>query len=412
MYEIDSWINSRSFVPEKKLNIIYREFNDFMHSDNYIPAYSNTCMLHHTYVTEKIEIPQKVKEMYSTIGRYTPIHRAKNLEKKLGTNCKIYLKREDFSPTGSFKLSSQIPQVYYAKQEGKKTILLGTSAGQTGASGALAAKLFDMNCRVFVANHAYKSRKGRCNLMRMYGAEVISSPSMETEIGRVLNETKEADFKSTEAIAVAEVTELISKNDSAVYCPGSFADFTLTYSSVIGLETIKQFEKMEILPDKIIGCIGGGSSFGGMVLPFLKKYGDQIKYIATESDNIPKMTKGQYRFDHPMTDPKYPKCKMYTLGYEYTPSDLHATGLRFHGLSPILSYLLSKNTFTPYSITQNDAIKAACLLAQTEGIIVAPESSYSMAQLIKEAKKNEGTVLLSCVTGNGYLDLNAYGEML
>lgn len=413
MYEIEKWVNARSFVPEDELNNIYSEFISYSQSSRFIPSYSSKVMEHQIIFDEYIDIPDEVRAKYQLIGRPTPIHRACGLERALNTNCRIYFKREDLLPSGSFKLNTMLPQAYYAKIDGRKTVLIATSAGQTGASGAFASALFGLKCRVFIANHAYVSRQGRCNLMRMYGAEVVSSPTQETEIGKNIMEAYGPEFKSTEAVALSEVAEIISKNHDCVTFPGSFSDFTLSYNTIVGQETIKQFEKLDALPNKIIGCVGGGSSFGGMVLPFMKKYGEKIGYYGVESENVPKMTKGAYKFDYPgVSSNQYPKCKMYSLGYNYTPPNIHATGLRYHAISPILSYLLYKKKFTPVAIPQEEALDAAKMLARSEGIITAPESSYSIARIIREAKMNNGDVLLTAITGNGCLDLNAYGDVL
>lgn len=409
MYEIERWINARSFVPEDELNNIYSEFISFSQSPKFIPSYSSKVMEHQIVFDEYIDIPEEVREKYRQIGRFTPLHRALGLEKALNTNCQIYLKREDLLPSGSFKLNAMLPQAYFAKNDGRKTVLLATSAGQTGASGAFAAALFGLKCKVFIANHAYVSRPGRCNMMRMYGAEVVSSPTMETEIGRNISEAYGMEFKSTEAVALSEVAEIISKDHECVTFPGSFSDFTLSYNTIVGQETIKQFEELGVLPNKVVGCVGGGSSFGGIVLPFMKKYDEKIEYFGVESENVPKMTKGVYKFDYPgVSSNQYPRCKMYSLGYNYIPPNIHATGLRYHGVSPIISYLLSKKKFTPFAVPQQEALDAAKLLASSEGIITAPESSYSIAKIIREAKVNNGDVLLTAITGNGYLDLNAY----
>jgi len=409
MYKIKNWINARSFVPEDELNDIYSEFISYSQSPKFIPSYSGGVLQHQVVFDEYIEIPYEVREKYEYIGRFTPLQRAYGLEKEINTNCKIYLKREDLLPSGSFKLNAMLPQAYYAKIDNRKTVLIATSAGQTGASGALASKLFGLGCRVFIANHAFISRAGRCNLMRMYGAEVISSPSLETEMGRNISEAYGPEFKSTEAVALSEVAEIISKNHECVTFPGSFCDFTLTYNTIVGQETIVQLEEMGILPNKIIGCVGGGSSFGGMILPFMKKYGEKIEYYGIESENVPKMTKGAYKYDYSgVSSNQYPKCKMYSLGYNYTPPNIHATGLRYHAVSPIISYLLNRKKFIPVAISQQEALEAAKMLARSQGIVTAPESSYSIAQIIREAKKNNSDILLTTVTGNGYLDLNAY----
>lgn len=412
MYKINNWLNCRTLVPAPELRHIYKEFIDYS-MKGMSEATPEAIIGHNLSLEKEIAIPSEVKRIYEEIGRNTPLMRAKNLEKALNTNCKIYFKREDVLPTGSFKLNAIIPQAYYAKCENKKQIITETAAGQTGAAAAFGSGYFDLPCKVYMVKSSYNTRPVRRKQMEIYGAEVISSPSSQTEAGRAILEKFKDDssYPGNEAVAVSECAEDIFNNPTACTLSGSFLDVVLTYQSIIGQEADYQLEHEfnEIRPDKIISCVGGGSSFGGLVLPFIHKYGETaIEYIAVESKDIPKMTKGEYRYDYPGSSKQYPRLKMYTLGHNYTPPNIHSTGLRYHGTSPIISYLLDKNVVKAYALEEEEALKSALLFTEVEGIIPAPESSYGIAKVIEEAKKNDEKVILSIITGNGFLDLDAF----
>lgn len=411
---MDYWLNSRALVPVDDLMIIYKEFMEYSLSNEGLGrALPETVAEHNLSFEKKFEIPDQVKEKYSEIGRATPLIRAKNLEKYLKTNCRIYFKREDVLPTGSFKINATIAQAYFAKENGRKTIIAETAAGQTGAAVSFAASCYGLNCKIYMVKSSYESRKDRRHQMELYGANVISSPSTQTEEGKEVLK-KISDYESypgNEAVAVSECAEDVFRTQNSATISGSFLDVVLSYQSIVGQEADIQLREQygEKRPDIIACCVGGGSIFGGLNFPFMHLYpDDDIVYYAVESTDIPKLTKGSYTYDYPGSSTTYPKLKMYTLGHNFLPPDIHSSGLRYHGTSPIISYLLSKGRINAVALDESYALEKAEIFSRLEGIIPSPESAYGIAKIMDEAQKNENKVILGVISGNGFLDLSAY----
>lgn len=360
-----------------------------------------------------IKIPHEVREIYAKIGRATPLQRADNLEKALGTNCKIFFKREDTTLQGSHKINTALAQAYYIKKAGFKNVTTETGAGQWGSALSLACKLFDLNCTVYQVKCSYDQNPARRTIMKLYGAKVIASPSDTTKIGREMQK-KFPNTPGSLGMAIAEAVEIAKENEDTVYSLGSVLNHVLMHQTVIGQETKKQLEKIGESADIVIGCVGGGSNFGGIALPFIpdKLNGKEIELIGVEPKEVPSMTKGEYKYDYGDTGKQTPLLKMHTLGCEFVPEAIYAGGLRYHGVAPIISALIDHNLVKAESYSQEECFLAAKLFAETEGIIAAPESSHALKSAIEHAKKNDGKTIVFNLSGNGILDLAAYEKVL
>lgn len=360
-----------------------------------------------------ISIPTEVLNAYRKLGRPTPLVRARNLERYLGTPAQIYYKREDLSPSGSHKVNTSIAQAYYAKLECVKTLTTETSAGQWGSALALACSFFNIRCLVFMTRSSYLSKPYRKTLMELFGAEVVPSPSNRTEVGRrFLN--KDPNHPGSLGIAISEAVEMALNDDGTKYAVGSVMNFVLLHQTIIGLETMLQ---LDLEPDIVIGCVGGGSNFSGLSFPMIgsKLRGEgfeRTEFIAVESKASPKMTEGIYRYEFGDTAGYLPMFKMYTVGKDFIPPPLHAAGLRYHAAAPVLSLLIHEGLVKPAAYTQEEVLESARIFAKTEGIVPAPETAHAIKRVIDEAvrcrKRNLDKTILFCFSGHGLLDLSAY----
>jgi tryptophan synthase beta chain len=366
-----------------------------------------------------IEIPKDLIDIYLKAGRPRPLFRATNLEKKLGTPAKLFYKSEFFSPTGSHKVNTALAQAYYAKKQGIKRMTTETGAGQWGTALAYACALTDLDCTVYWVRAVHDWKPERRTFMQMLGAKVYASPSDKTESGSVLYKENHSHPGSL-SIAISEGLEDSYKDSKATYGLGSVLNHVLTHQTIIGLETQKQFEKIDMYPDICISCLGGGSNFGGFTIPFI---GDvltkekEIKFIAAQSQSSPNL-QGEYKYDFADHAEKTPQLKMYTLGHQTDFPPIKGDGLRYHGCSPILS-LLRKHGYidtVAYPIDEKYVFEKAMMFMQTEGWIPAPESAYSVTCAIDEALKckrtGEKKVIAFNVSGHGFLDINGYKEIL
>lgn len=365
-----------------------------------------------------IKIPKKVRELYKTMGRPTPLFRAKNLEEKLGTPAKIYFKREDTTPTGSHKINSAIPQAYYAKKDGIERLTTETGAGQWGTALSLACQMLDMECTVYMVKTSFQQKPTRKTLIELYGGNLIASPSPNTEYGRnVLKE--DPNHPGSLGIAISEAMEDALNDEKAYYSLGSLLNHVLLHQTIIGQELKKQLEIAEETPDTMIACVGGGSNFGGSCFPLLKDKLDgknDCEFIAVEPNSCPTLTQGEYRYDYGDTAGLTPRLKMYTLGKDFVPPAVHAGGLRYHGMSPQVALLVNEGYIEPRTVMQNDIFQAGRLFAQTEGILAAPESCHAIKAAIDEAKKAKETgaekTIVFNLSGHGNLDLKGYSDYM
>ena len=371
--------------------------------------------------TRYYPIPQEILDFYK-MYRPSPLTRAYCLEKKLDTPAKIYYKFEGNNTSGSHKLNSAIAQAYYAKQQGLKGVTTETGAGQWGTALSMACAYLDLDCDVYMVKVSYEQKPFRREVMRTYGAKVTPSPSMNTNIGRKINE----EFPGTTGslgCAISEAVEAATSRDGYRYVLGSVLNQVLLHQSVIGVEAKLAMDKYGIKPDVIIGCAGGGSNLGGLISPFMgeKLRGEaDYQFIAVEPASCPSLTRGTFGYDFCDTGKVCPLAKMYTLGSGFIPSPNHAGGLRYHGMSPTLSQLYHDGYMEARAVEQTSIFEAAELFARTEGTLPAPESSHAIKVAIDEAIKcketGEEKTILFGLTGTGYFDMYAYekfhnGEM-
>lgn len=361
-----------------------------------------------------IAIPQEIQDFYK-MYRPSPLVRAYCLEKKLGTPAKIYYKFEGNNTSGSHKLNSAIAQAYYAKKQGLKGVTTETGAGQWGTALSMACSYFDLDCQVYMVKVSYEQKPFRREVMRTYGAAVTPSPSETTEVGRKIL----AEFPGTGGslgCAISEAVEAATTQDGYRYVLGSVLSQVLLHQSVIGMETKTAMDKYGIKPDIIIGCAGGGSNLGGLISPFMgeKLRGEaDYRFIAVEPASCPSLTRGVYAYDFCDTGKVCPLQKMYTLGSGFMPSPNHAGGLRYHGMSSVLSELYDQGLMEAVSVEQTSVFEAAQMFARVEGILPAPESSHAIKAAVDEAVKcretGEEKTILFGLTGTGYFDMYAYG---
>ncbi len=368
-----------------------------------------------------IEIPEEIRNFYK-MYRPSPLVRAYCLEKKLGTPAKIYYKFEGNNTSGSHKLNSAIAQAYYAKAQGLKGVTTETGAGQWGTALSMACSYFDLDCKVYMVKVSYEQKPFRREVMRTYGASVTPSPSDTTNVGREILK-KYPGTTGSLGCAISEAVETAVSNDGYKYVLGSVLGQVLLHQSVIGLETKAALDKYDIHPDIIIGCAGGGSNLGGLIAPFMgeKLRGEaDYRFIAVEPSSCPSLTRGKYAYDFCDTGMVCPLSKMYTLGSGFIPAPNHAGGLRYHGMSYVLSQLFDDGYLEATSVEQTSVFEAAETFARVEGILPAPESSHAIRVAIDEALKckenGEEKTIVFGLTGTGYFDMVAYekynnGEM-
>ncbi|RLD13600.1 MAG: TrpB-like pyridoxal phosphate-dependent enzyme [Caldiserica bacterium] len=360
-----------------------------------------------------IDIPEEVLQVYS-MWRPTPLVRAENLEKAIGTEAKIFYKNESVSPPGSHKPNTAVAQAYFASIEGTERLVTETGAGQWGSALSFAGAQFGLNVRVYMVKVSYEQKPYRRLLMESWGAECFPSPTDMTEVGKMIRE-RFPDTSGSLGIAISEAVEEAAKNKDTKYAIGSVANHVLLHQTIIGLETKKQLEKEGLTPTVMIGCVGGGSNFGGFILPFVPDRLDDknIRFVAVEPKACPTFTKGKYTYDYGDTGRVTPLFKMYTLGSSFVPPSIHAGGLRYHGDAPILSLLLKNNIIEATSFYQKEVFEAGILFAKTEGIIPAPETNHAIKAVIEEAKKaKRGDVIVFNFSGHGHFDLSAYDAYL
>ena len=364
---------------------------------------------------EYIEIPEEIRSFYK-MYRPSPLIRAYCLEKALGTPAEIYYKFEGNNTSGSHKLNSAVAQAYYAKKQGLKSITTETGAGQWGTALSMASAYFGLDLTIYMVKVSSEQKPHRKEVMRTYGAKVVASPSDTTEAGRKILK----EFPGTGGslgCAISEAVEKAVTSDSCRYVLGSVLDHVVLHQSVIGLETKAALKKYGIEPDMIIGCCGGGSNFGGLIAPFM---GDRIKgkndieFVGVEPASCPSLTRGKYVYDFCDSAKITPLAKMYTLGCGFMPAANHAGGLRYHGMSPIVSALYDQGYMRAVSVEQTKVFEAAEIFARTEGILPAPESSHAIRVALDEALKCKETgkkkVIVFGLTGTGYFDMTAYKQ--
>jgi len=364
-----------------------------------------------------IEIPREVRDVYA-LYRPTPLLRAVRLEKALQTPAHIYYKYEGASPVGSHKPNTAIPQAYYNKVAGTRRLASETGAGQWGSALAFACSLFGLECTIYMVKVSFDQKPYRKLLIQTYGATVHGSPSMQTEFGRKVL-AADADSTGSLGIAISEAIEDTARNPGTKYSLGSVLNFVCLHQSVIGQETIKQMELAGEDPDIIIGCAGGGSNFAGLAFPFIRqkiKERKNNRIIAVEPASCPSLTEGELRYDFGDTAQTTPLLMMHTLGHQFMPPSIHAGGLRYHGMSPMVSHCKNLGLIDAMAVPQLKVFESAVQFARTEGIVPAPESAHAISVAIDEAircrEENQKRVIVLNLSGNGLLDLAAYDTYL
>ena len=413
-----SWYNVVADMKVKPRPILNPTTKEPMTAEDLYPLFAEELARQEMNDTDRwIEIPDEVRDMYR-IWRPTPLVRARGLEKMLDTPAHIYFKNESVSPVGSHKLNSAIPQAYYNKKQGVTNITTETGAGQWGAALSMAAKHFGLELAVYMVKVSYHQKPYRRSIMQTYGAQVIASPSMSTKAGRrILTDTP--NYQGSLGTAISEAVELAMSTPNCKYTLGSVLNHVALHQTVIGLEAEKQMEMAGEYPDVVIACFGGGSNFAGITFPFLRHNftGERnTRFIAAEPSSCPKLTRGVFQYDYGDEAGYTPMIPMLTLGHNFSPANIHAGGLRYHGAGSVVSQLKQDNWVEAVDIPQLETFKAATMFAQSEGIIPAPESSHAIATAIREAlkAKEEGVqkTILFNLSGHGLIDMAAYDRYI
>jgi len=364
-----------------------------------------------------IDIPGGVLDVYRQ-WRPSPLFRAHRLEKALGTPARIYYKYEGVSPAGSHKPNTAVPQAYYNAQEGIKKLVTETGAGQWGTALAFACALYDMECEVFQVGASFDAKPFRKLMIEAFGGTVHRSPSQLTEVGKMLAADPK-NLSGSLGIAISEAVEVAVKDPGTRYALGSVLNHVLMHQTIIGEEALLQMAKAGDTPTLIVGCTGGGSNFGGLAFPFLReKMAGKIspRILAAEPESCPSLTRGTYAYDFGDTAGMTPLMKMHTLGKDFIPDPIHAGGLRYHGMAPLISHIYDLGLMDAQAVGQTECFSAAVQFARNEGIVPAPEPTHAIAIAIQEALKaketGEETVILTALCGHGHFDLAAYDEFL
>jgi len=380
--------------------------------------FAKECLRQEVSTEEFFAIPEEVREAYLRLGRPTPLYRARRLEKKLGTPAKIFFKREDLNPAGSHKPNTAVAQAYYHREEGTERLTTETGAGQWGSALALASAIFSIKLTVYMTRSSFDQKPYRRVLMEIYGAKVHASPSTNTAIGRSYLQ-KDAAHPGSLGIAISEAVEDCVTHENTKYSLGSVLNHVLTHQSIVGQEAKIQMQEFDEDPDYIVGCIGGGSNYAGLAYPFMRdklRGKSDAQFVAAEPKAVPSTTRGEYRYDYADAGETTPLIKMYTVGHNYQCPPIHAGGLRYHGKAPSMSMLIERGFMRSVAVSQNEAMEAGMLLAQTEGIVAAPETNHAIKAAVDIAieckRTSEAKTILFNLSGHGLLDLKAYQDKM
>ncbi len=411
------WYNIVPDLPEPPPPVLHPGTHEPVGPDDLSPLFPMGLIMQEVSQDRFIEIPEAVRDIYRS-WRPSPMYRARRLEQALDTPARIYYKYEGVSPAGSHKPNTAVPQAYYNAQEGVKKLTTETGAGQWGSALAFACALFDMECEVWQVRASYDSKPYRRSMMEVWGATVHPSPSDLTQAGQAIL-AGDPDSPGSLGIAISEAVEVAATHDGVKYALGSVLNHVLMHQTIIGEEALLQLAKVDDTPDILIGCTGGGSNFGGLSFPFIRekmagKMNPTIR--AVEPAACPSLTKGIYTYDFGDTAGMTPLVKMHTLGHDFVPDPIHAGGLRYHGMAPLVSHLYELGLMEAEAIHQTECFEAAVRFARTEGIIPAPEPTHAIAGTIREAEAareaGEERVILMALCGHGHFDLASYDAYL
>jgi tryptophan synthase beta chain len=407
------WYNIQADLPEPMPPVIHPGTHQPIGPDDLAPLFPMGLIAQEVSQERYIEIPDEVLDIYK-LWRPSPLVRARNWEKALGTPARIYYKWEGVSPAGSHKPNTSIAQAWYNKKEGVKRITTETGAGQWGSALSLACNFFDIECKVYMVRVSFDQKPYRRLMMQSWGATCIPSPSDHTNAGRRILEA-DPDTPGSLGIAISEAVEEAATRDDTKYSLGSVLNHVMLHQTIIGLESLKQFEMSGDYPDVVIGCAGGGSNFAGFTFPFVRDKlveGKKIRVIAVEPKACPTLTKGLYKYDFGDTACTTPLIRMHTLGHDFIPAPLHAGGLRYHGMAPSVSHLFHKGYIEAKAYHQKECFDAALGFARSEGHLLAPETSHAVKAALDEAlackESGESKVIAFNASGHGHFDMAAY----
>ena len=412
------WYNMNADSPVAPTPVLNPVTKELITKDALATLFPLALIEQETTMERYVPLPEEVREIYK-LYRPTSLIRARRLEKELDTPAHIYFKFEGESPAGSHKLNSAIPQAFFNKISGTLAMTTETGAGQWGTALAMACKMFDIDVEVYMVNASYLAKPYRRIIMESYGAQIYPSPSPHTKIGRSYLEQR-SDHPGSLGIAISEAVEVAAESGGKKkYGLGSVLNHVMLHQTVIGEEALKQMDLAGEYPDVVIGCVGGGSNFSGLAFPFLReklKGERQTRFLAVEPTATPSLTMGTYGFDYGDSAGIVPILKMYTLGSDFIPDPIHAGGLRYHGMAPILSGLFNAGLVEAVAVEQRAVFDAAIQFMRAEGILPAPESAHAIRAAIDEAldakEKGEKRVILFNLSGHGFLDLSAYDQYL
>ena len=413
-----TWYNIMADMPNPPAPVLHPGTKQPVGPADLAPLFPMALIQQEVSTERYIEIPEPIRQVYNQ-WRPSPLFRARRLEKALDTPARIYYKYEGVSPVGSHKANTAVAQAFYNKQEGVKKLSTETGAGQWGSALAMAGAFFDVEVEVFMVKVSYQQKPYRRNLIETFGAKVHASPTDLTDSGRSIL-AKDPENMGSLGIAISEAVEVAAKSGGTIkYSLGSVLNHVLLHQTVIGEEALLQMEQADDYPDVVIGCVGGGSNMAGLVFPFIGeklRKGLKTRFLAAEPMACPSLTKGIYTYDFGDTIGMTPLMKMHTLGHDFLPPGIHAGGLRYHGMSPLISQLHSEGIIEAEAYYQNAVFEAAVLFARSEGIVPAPEAGHAVRAAINEALKakeaGEERAILFNLSGHGYFDMSAYDNYL
>jgi tryptophan synthase beta chain len=409
------WYNIVADLPQPPAPVIHPGTRQPIGPADLAPLFPMALIQQEVSAERYIPIPEEVREVYR-LYRPSPLFRAHRLERALDTPARIYYKYEGVSPAGSHKPNTAIAQAYYNKQEGVTRLATETGAGQWGSALAMACSFFGLELKVYMVKVSYQQKPYRRSMMEVWGAKVVPSPSSDTNAGRAILQ-QDPESPGSLGIAISEAVEDAATRDDTKYSLGSVLNHVLLHQTVVGQEALKQMEQAGDEPDIVIGCIGGGSNYAGLAFPFVRRKlveGATTRFIAAEPEACPSLTRGEYRYDFGDTAAMTPLTKMHTLGHTFVPPGIHAGGLRYHGMAPLISQLYDTGVMEARAYPQTTVFDAAVQFARTEGIIPAPESAHAIRCAIDEAlaakEAGERKVILFNLSGHGHFDLGAYDQ--
>jgi tryptophan synthase beta chain len=412
----ERWYNIQADMPNPPQPVLHPGTGQPVGPDDLAPLFPMELILQEVSQEAEIAIPGPIRDVYR-LWRPTPLYRAHRLEAELGTKSHIYYKYEGVSPAGSHKPNTAVAQAYYVKEDGRTRVSTETGAGQWGSALSLASRLFGLECKVYMVRISYEQKPYRRSMIETWGAQVVPSPSEDTQAGRAIL-AESPDSPGSLGIAISEAVEDAAGREDTAYSLGSVLNHVLMHQTVIGQEALAQMEQAGEFPDVVIGCVGGGSNFSGLAFPFLREKiaGKEIDVLACEPAACPTLTRGPFAYDFGDTGRLTPLVPMHTLGHDFVPAAIHAGGLRYHGMAPLVSQLVLDGLIRAEAYTQGEVFASALRFARSEGIIPAPEAAHAVHGAIGAAttadETGEQRTILFNLSGHGHFDLGAYDAYL